>query len=219
VLWLAALAPVAPLGALFCVAWPRFDAARGRERLGRRPLDPRGSKPRGWARPRDLRGLVARRPPPDRFSLGYLGRRLVVSGPNAHACLVAATQQGKTTGFVIPWLLEHEGPALVTSTKRDVYDATFSIRSRRGECYVWGPFGEGCMRWTPIDGCEDWAFALRQARWLTEALQQDNEIARYWNDRAATTCSRPSSTRPHSPENRCELCSAGSASRPRPTRC
>ena len=42
--------------------------------------------------------------------------------------VVAPPRAGKTIGFVIPWLLEHDGPALVLSTKRDVYEATVAHR-------------------------------------------------------------------------------------------
>ena len=38
--------------------------------------------------------------------------------------VIAPPRAGKSSGFVVPWLLDHDGPALVLSTKRDVYEAT-----------------------------------------------------------------------------------------------
>ena len=47
--------------------------------------------------------------------------------------LIAPQRSGKTTGFIIPWLLDHDGPALVLSTKRhDVYEVTAPLRRGLG---------------------------------------------------------------------------------------
>lgn len=164
----------------------RIDVARGRATLGRRPYDVRGARPRPWARPRDLRDLVVRRPTPSRFTLGTLDRRTLASHAQAHIALIAPTRAGKTTRYVIPWLLEHNGPAVITSTKRDVYDATHTERARGGRVYLWDPFTEDSCWWNPLGECTDWSHALRQARWLADATQEgDSEIASYWRGESA----------------------------------
>jgi type IV secretory pathway TraG/TraD family ATPase VirD4 len=50
--------------------------------------------------------------------------------------VVAPPRAGKSSGFVVPSLLDHDGPALVLSTKRNVYDATASHRRRLGSVWV-----------------------------------------------------------------------------------
>ncbi len=184
--WTAAGGTLIALLAMGGLTWQRLEPAMARERLGRRPYDPRGSRPRAWARPRDLRELTSRRKTRGGFSLGTIDRRKLRTDPEAHVALIAPTRAGKTTRFVIPWLLEHDGPAIVTSTKRDVLDVTRGWRSRLGRVWVYDPFNEDTCSWNPVDGCADWSRALRQATWLADATQQgDSEIASYWRGEAA----------------------------------
>lgn len=77
--------------------------------------------------------------------------------------VLAPPRQGKTTGFVIPIVLEAPGPVVVTSSRKDVLDATWSLkthgwedRTRRqldpadgdaplsgkpGRCWIFDPMG------------------------------------------------------------------------------
>ena len=184
--WLSAGGALLALLAIAGLTWRRLEPAMARERLGRRPYDPRGSRPRAWARPRDLRQLTSRRKTRGGFSLGKIDRRKLRTDPEAHVALIAPTRAGKTTRFVIPWLLEHDGPAIVTSTKRDVLDVTRRWRSHLGQVWVYDPFNRDTCTWDPLDGCTDWSGALRQATWLADATQQgDSEIASYWRGEAA----------------------------------
>jgi len=184
--WLAS----AMIGLLVTAAagaiWRLIDTKRARQHLGRRRYELRGAKPRDWARPRDLRKLIVRAPQPDRFTLGLLDRRLLATEPESHIAVIAPTRSGKTTRYVIPWLLEHDGPAVVTSTKTDILAATRNQRATLGEIFVWDPFGPGSCGWNPIHGCERWDRALQQARWLADAAQEgDSQIAAYWRGEAA----------------------------------
>jgi len=167
-------------------AWKRIDALLAAATAGRRPYQVRGSRTRTWARPRDLAGAVDHCRRRDRFTLGRLDGRFVLSGPESHVALVAPTRSGKTTRFVIPWLLEHKGPAIVTSTKRDVVEAASEAGCRRGRVWVWDPFGGGDARWNPLRGCQDWGHALAQAQWLADSSGEgESEIAAYWRGEAA----------------------------------
>ena len=117
---------------------------------------------------------------------GRLDRRLLAADSEAHAAVIAPTRSGKTTRCIIPWLLEHDGPAVVTSTKRDVFDATRIWRSRIGRVDVWDPDSADSVCWSPLDGCREWAHALRQAIWLGNAVDHgDQAAARFWNQEAA----------------------------------
>jgi type IV secretory pathway TraG/TraD family ATPase VirD4 len=184
--WLAACVPIAVLAMVAGLAWRRTDRLRARARLGRRAYDPRGSKPRDWARPRDLGDLIVRRRSSERFTFGWLDRRLLASDPEAQVCLVAPPRAGKSTRFIVPWTLEHEGAAVVTSTKLDLFEATSRAREKRGAVKVWDPFTPGSACWTPIDGCEDWGAALRQGHRLADAVGEgEHPAARFWNAEAS----------------------------------
>ena len=54
--------------------------------------------------------------------------------PDSAGCVLAPPRAGKTTGVVIPSVISAPGPVIVTSTKRDVLDATSAIRLLAGDC-------------------------------------------------------------------------------------
>ena len=185
--WLAAAAPLALLGAAAALLASRADVSTARRRLGRRGYDPRGARPREWGRPRDLRALVVGRRSGQRMTLGTLDGRLLAADPEAMVALCAPPRAGKTTACVIPWLLEHNGPALVTSSKRDVQETTAGWREEGGEVWTFDPFTPGSCCWDPLEGCEEWGFALRQGKWLADAAghSQHSHVAEFWGQEAA----------------------------------
>lgn len=183
--WAAAAWAALTLGLFALGIWRRLDALAVSNVVDRTG-GIRGSRPRSWARRDDLRALHIKRAEPGRFTLGRLDDQLLASDDEAHVALVAPTRSGKTTRYVIPWLLEHQGPAVVTSTKTDVLHATQQYRAKHGTVSVWNPFAAGSVCWTPLTGCEDWQTALAQAQWLADAAQEgDSEIATYWRGEAA----------------------------------
>lgn len=54
---------------------------------------------------------------------------------------VLGTRAGKTRSVAIPQLSEHHGPAVTTSNKRDLHDATLGPRGQHGRCWVNDPQG------------------------------------------------------------------------------
>lgn len=179
--WLFLTSSVVAVG-----GWRRLERVRSDTSLGPKRSPRHGSHPRTWARSGDLDELLINKPHADRFTLGRHNGRLIASDHEAHVAVIAPTRSGKTTRCVIPWLLEHDGPAVVTSTKTDVLAATRKWREKKGQVLVWNPFGESTITWTPITGCEAWQAALSQAQWLADAAQQgDSEIATYWRGEAA----------------------------------
>lgn len=181
--WLSAALVIAITATIASGFLRHVEPEIARERLGRRSFEWRGARPRPWARHRDLRKS---RSEPRGFSLGRLDGRPIHADEEAHVVVIAPTRAGKTTRCVIPWLLEHDGPAIVTSTNRDVIDAARATRERNGNTYIYDPFGAESMAWSPLAGCETWSGALRQAQWLADASSDgDAEIARYWRGEAA----------------------------------
>ncbi|MGX4657978.1 type IV secretory system conjugative DNA transfer family protein [Micromonospora sp. SCSIO 07396] len=82
----------------------------------------------------------------------------------------------KTTGIVIPTLLEWDGPALVTSVRTDVLSATFRQRQQRGTVSVFEPggrlvHGSAVTSWNPLDDCRTWEGAIVTAKSLTESAR------------------------------------------------
>lgn len=181
--WTVTVLILAGACAVVTFALRRLEPQVAQERLGRRSYDWRGARPRSWARHRDLRQP---RSSAAGFTLGRLDGRTVCADEEAHVVVVAPTRAGKTTRCVIPWLLEHTGPAVVTSTNRDVIVAAREARERLGRVWLFDPFGVDSTSWSPLLGCESWSHALRGAQWLADASADgDSEIARYWRGEAA----------------------------------
>lgn len=187
--WWALLAVPLGLGAIGAAFVVRpLDVLTAARKFGRRGYDPRGTRPREWARPRDVKPLIVTERSGERMTLGTLDRRLLAGGPEAHTLICAPPRAGKTTGYIIPWLLEHDGPAVVTSTKHDVWRATELQRAEGGRVWVYDPFSAGSCRWNPLEGCEDWSRALRQAHWLTDAASrpgQGSHVEEFWSGESA----------------------------------
>ncbi len=174
---------------LFFAAARRVDAAAARSTLGRRWWGLGGARPRAWARPRDLRALRVCGRPRERMALGMIGRggRLLAAEEQMHVALLAPTGAGKTSGLVVPWVLEAPGAVISLSVKPDVYEATRHVRAGRGRVWVWDPFGPVCCGWSPLLGCEAWSGALRRAKALADAGDKDgtSQAAVFWKGEGA----------------------------------
>ncbi len=81
---------------------------------------------------------------------------------------VGVPRVGKGEGFVIPAVLRHKGPAVVTATRHDTYMDTGSVRAKVGPLYVFDPQGlvpdAEKLRWNPVKGCEIPQTAILRAR-------------------------------------------------------
>ncbi|MFL6269387.1 MAG: hypothetical protein ACJ75A_04370, partial [Actinomycetes bacterium] len=106
--------------AVLAAAWVYLSAAlrSARRRIGRSivverqtaPADQVG--PAGWARPQLFRELYVRAPTPWRVTLGRVNGRLVAAEPLQSVIALGPTQSQKTSGQVIPAILEWDGPVL-----------------------------------------------------------------------------------------------------------
>jgi len=160
--------------------------------IARRAVDRGWVHQRTWARPQDLRGLWVARPLSGRPYLGMIGRppgRMLAAEVEVQPMVVAPPRAGKSSGFVVPWLLDHDGPALVLSTKRDVYEASAAHRRRLGRVWVYDPFGDpDSAAFTPLIPAGSWAGAIRAGEALASAAhaEQANAATEFWDKEAAS---------------------------------
>jgi type IV secretion system protein VirD4 len=127
-----------------------------------------------WAAGRDLAPLRVPAPQPGRLTLGRRGGSLLAAEERQSTIVFGPTQTHKTSGLVIPALLEWEGPVLVTSVKSDVLAPTLARRESLGEVWIFDPAqvtDTERSRATPLHGVEDWEGALRVAHWLAGAAK------------------------------------------------
>jgi type IV secretion system protein VirD4 len=132
-------------------------------RAGRRPTRTRAAR---FASRSDLAELHVRRPQVGRVTLGVHHRAAIACEPRASVMVVGPSQSGKTTGIVVPALLEWDGPALSTSIKSDVVHDTHAARSARGEVRIFDPTGSTMLPhtpWSPITAAGSWEGARRTA--------------------------------------------------------
>lgn len=141
-----------------------------------------------WARSRDLRSLLVRRPEPGRLILGRAEGRLVAAESRQSAIVVGPTQTGKTTGFAIPAILEWQGPVVATSIKTDLLRETIAARSaiRGASTFVYDPTGSTGLPaagWTPLRECLTWQGAQRVAEWLVRGARPGggaSDASEFW---------------------------------------
>jgi type IV secretion system protein VirD4 len=172
----------------------RVGSPLGRDQhtLARRAVDRGWVRQRTWARPSDLRRLWVPGAVSGRPYLGVIGKgrgRMLAAEVEVQPMVVAPPRAGKSSGFVVPWLLDHDGPALVLSTKRDVYDATAPYRRSLGHVSVYDPFGdEGSASFTPLTPALTWPGAIGAGEALASAAYPDHSSGanEYWDKEAAS---------------------------------
>jgi type IV secretion system protein VirD4 len=93
-----------------------------------------GARPRAFARSHTIGELLVGGPNPDRIVIGRYGHpaRLLAVQDNIQTLVVAAPRSGKTSGVIIPALLEHQGPTVNTSVRTDVPKNTITRRRALG---------------------------------------------------------------------------------------
>jgi type IV secretion system protein VirD4 len=114
----------------------------------------------------ELAQLHIPRPTPGRVTLGVHRGSLIAAEPRASVLVVGPSQAGKTTGLVVPALLEWQGPVLATSVKSDVVHDTHAARAARGEVRVFDPTSSSSLPhapWSPIRAATTWEGARRTA--------------------------------------------------------
>jgi type IV secretion system protein VirD4 len=135
-----------------------------------------------WAKPSDLTGLSARRrvngqdDGGTRLGLGFSGRRLLRAEQRHALVLFGPPQSGKSAGLAVGALLEWKGPAIASSIKTDLLQATVARRRQLGRVFVFDPFGlsgQPTSTWSPEHDAETFDDALEIAHRLTSAGELD----------------------------------------------
>ena len=106
-----------------------------------------------------------------------------------HVLVMAPPRTGKTA-FLADVILRYPGPAIVSSTKADIVSLTAAARSMRGQVQVFNPQRIGgvpsTFRWSPVDGCEDPATAIRRADAFAFAVSREGvEDGTFWSAKAS----------------------------------
>lgn len=161
-------------------------------RLGKRhDLDAQRTQSTRWATKDQVKALMGGADDPRRMRLCVLDKALL-HVPNLRSVMVIApTGAGKTPRVVVPIVLCHIGPAVVTSVKGDVLELTQAARKTSGQVYLFDPTNsaqKGTSRWSPLAHVRTWGDAINAARAIQESVKnlgkQGIEDATYWNTQA-----------------------------------
>jgi type IV secretory pathway TraG/TraD family ATPase VirD4 len=128
-----------------------------------------------WARSGELRAL-RRRSGATQIALGRHRGRLLRAEERHALVAFGPPQSGKSAGLAIPALLEWRGPAVASSIKTDLLNATEAARRRRGPVFVFDPFGLSgapANTWSPLGAARTWDGALEVAWRLAAAGELD----------------------------------------------
>ena len=123
----------------------------------------------------------------------FLGRahyRHRLQVPLEEHLLIMAPPRTYKTAFLADVILRYPGPVIATTTKADLYGLTSAVRAQYGEVHVFNPQHIGgvpsTFRWSPVQGCDDPATAIRRADSFAFAVSQKGvEDGSFWSAKAS----------------------------------
>ncbi len=123
----------------------------------------------------------------------FLGRahyRHRLHVPLEEHLLAMAPPRTYKTAFLADVILRYPGPVIATTTKPDIYALTSAVRAGLGPVHVFNPEHIGDVQstfcWSPVDGCEDPATAIRRADAFAFAVSQKGvEDGTFWSAKAS----------------------------------
>jgi hypothetical protein len=123
----------------------------------------------------------------------FLGRahwRHGLRVPLEEHVLVMAPPRTFKTAFLADVILRYPGPVIATTTKADVFALTAAVRGWRGRVHVFNPQFIGgvasTFSWSPVEGCEDPATAIRRADAFAFAVSREGvEDGTFWSAKAS----------------------------------
>src|SRR5260370_912721 len=104
--------------------------------------------------------------------------------------LVMAPPRTYKTAFLADVILSYPGPVIPTRTKPHLYELTSPVRLHPGPVHVFNPQHIGAVPstfcWSPVDGCQDPAPAIRRADAFAFAVSAKAvEDAPFWSAKAS----------------------------------
>ena len=123
----------------------------------------------------------------------FLGRahyRHALRVPLEEHVLVMSPPRMLKTAFLADVILRYPGPVIATSTKPDIYALTAAVRAGLGPVHIFNPQHIGGVPstfcWSPVEGCEDPATAIRRADAFAFAVSQKGvEDGTFWSAKAS----------------------------------
>jgi type IV secretion system protein VirD4 len=123
----------------------------------------------------------------------FLGRAHYRHGlrvPLEEHLLVMAPPRTFKTAFLADVILRYPGPVIATTTKPDLYALTGAVRAKLGPVHVFNPQYIGGVPssfcWSPVDGCEDPATAIRRADAFAFAVPRKGAAnGTFWSAKAS----------------------------------
>ena len=122
--------------------------------------------------------------------LGRAHHRHGLRVPLEEHLLVMAPPRTYKTAFLADVILRYPGPVIATTTKPDIYALTAAVRTRLGDVRVFNPQDIGgvpsTFSWSPVEGCEDPATAIRRADAFAFSVSQKGvEDGSFWSAKAS----------------------------------
>jgi len=156
--WLTFVFVVVIVGLVVLLAWSAL----------RRPATRRGA---AWAPADSLRSMWRQKGEVG-LAVGSSSGRVVTVRDLHGLIVIGPAHSGKTSGVVVPAVVEWPGPVIVASTKGHLIDETIGWRSHQGDVHVYDPAGITRYHrsgWSLLHGCDTWDRAIRTATDLTLA--------------------------------------------------
>jgi type IV secretion system protein VirD4 len=122
--------------------------------------------------------------------LGRAHFRHQLAVPLEEHLLVMAPPRTYKTALLASVILHYPGPVISTTTKADVFALTSGVRAALGPVHVFNPQSIGTIastfRWSPLQGCEQQAVAIRRADAFAQAVSQKGvEDGTFWSAKAS----------------------------------
>lgn len=122
------------------------------------------------------------------------GHRPCWSAPEDSIGIVGPPRYGKSSGVIIPALMNWDGAVVCTSTRGDLLRATGDWRRhlaarRGGGIWIYDPFasqpGVTSMRWSPLANCDNPSVAYRRAGAMVAVTGRGISDGEHWRSGAA----------------------------------
>ncbi|WP_155918597.1 type IV secretory system conjugative DNA transfer family protein [Marmoricola sp. URHB0036] len=151
------------------------------------------SDPAHWAGRSDERRMAVRRKPTRRrwrlvAGRGASSHRLLAGADCVSAVAFGPNGSGKTTGLIVPNVLDWDGPVVLTTAKVQDLEPICTARAQVGPVWIVAPGGaEGheTVGWSPVAAARDPETADRVAEWMVDSSGMTSDPkGRPWNAQA-----------------------------------